>query len=62
MVIVGEKGAEHTVHQTGGEDFIVAGAAFALQEAAGETTGRRKFLFVLYLQGHEVNALSGFLG
>ena len=62
VVIVREKGTEHTVDQTGGEDFIIARAAFALEEAAGETTGSGEFLFVFNLQWHEIDTFSGFLG
>ncbi len=62
MVVVGEKGAEYAVDQTCGEHFIVACAAFAFEETAGETAGCRKFLFVFNLQGHKINTLSCFLG
>ena len=62
MIIVGEKGTEHAVDQTRSEDFIIAGAAFALEETTGETTVGREFFFVLDCQRHEVNTFASFLG
>ncbi len=62
MVIVREKWAEHTVNQTRCQDLVVACAAFTLEEAAGETSVRGEFFFILNLEGHEVYALSGLFG
>ena len=62
VVIVGEQGAEHTVHQTRGENFVVAGASFALEETAWKAAGGGEFFLILHLQGHEVHSLAGFLG
>ena len=62
VIVVREQRTQNTVNQTRGQDFVVVGAAFALQEAAGETAGSRKLLFVFNLQGHEVDALAGLLG
>ena len=39
VVVLGEEGAKHAVHQTGHEDLAVAGAAFALQESARNAAG-----------------------
>ena len=54
MEIAGEQRAEHTVHQTAGEDFIVTGLAFALGETAGETSCGSILLTIIYLQRHEI--------
>ena len=62
VVVVGEERTEHAVDKTRCEDFIVAGAAFAFEETAGETAGGGELFFVFNLQGHEVHALAGFLG
>ena len=44
MVVVGEEGAKHAVYKARGEDFVVACAAFALEEASGEAAGSRELL------------------
>ena len=62
MVIVGEKGTEHAVHQAGCKDFIVACASFALEEAAGETAAAENFSLYSTVKGHEVNSFAGFFG
>ena len=58
MVVAGEKGTQGTVDETRCEDLIVAGLAFTLGEAAGETTCRSILLFVLHCQGHKIGTWS----
>ncbi len=62
MVVVGEEGAKHAVYKARGEDFVVACAAFALEEASGEAAGSRELLLVFNLQWHEIDSFAGFLG
>ena len=47
--IRGEKGAQSAVDQTSNEDLVVAGASLTFEEAAGESSARCVFLFVIYL-------------
>ena len=56
MIVRGKQGAQGTVHETGGEDFVVTGATFTFGEATGEASGCAVFFFVVTLQGHEVCA------
>ncbi len=62
VVVVREKGAESTVNKTGSQDFVVAGTAFTLGEAAGETSVGREFFFILDGQGHEVDPFASLFG
>ena len=54
MVVGGEERAKHAVYQTRGEDFIVAGLAFALGKSSRETTCCGILFSVVYLQRHEI--------
>ena len=54
VVVGGEQRAEHAVHETRGEDFIVAGLSFSLGESTGETASSGVHFSVVYLQGHEI--------
>ena len=56
VIIAGEEGAEGAVNESGGKDFVVTGATFALGETSGEASGGRVLLFVVALKGHEVGA------
>ena len=62
MIVLREKGTEHTVYKTRCEDFIVAGAPLALQKAAGIASDGGIFLLVLHGEGHKVNSLVGLGG
>ena len=54
VVVVGEKWAERTVHESGDENLVVRRAPLAAREAAGESSGRCEFLLVLDCEGHEI--------
>ncbi len=62
VVIVGEEGSKHAVDKARGQDLIVRGAPFALQEAAGKTAEGGEFFFVFNLKGHEVDPFAGLFG
>ena len=62
VVIVGEKGTQYAVHEARGQNFVIVGAAFAFEEAAGEASCCREFFFVFDLERHKVYAFAGFLG
>ena len=62
VIVAGEEGAQGTVNESGGEDFIVTGAAFALGETSGKASGSRVLLFVVALKGHEVGAWGSVFG
>ena len=57
--LLGEKGTDGTVHHTAGQDGVLAGAAFAAHEAAGDAAGGIQLLFKLHAQGEEVDAVPG---
>ena len=56
MIVSGEEGTQCAVDKTRNQYLVVRGLSFAAGESTGETAGTRKFLFVLYGQGHKVSA------
>ncbi len=49
-----EKGADGTIDQAGGQDFLGGGPAFALDEAAGKLAGGIGFFAVIDDEGKEI--------
>ncbi|EWS64054.1 hypothetical protein Y695_02706 [Hydrogenophaga sp. T4] len=56
----GEQRADRAVDQAAGQGFQLAGAAFALEEAAGDLAGGVRLFGVVHRQGEEVLAGLGF--
>ncbi len=55
---LGEQRTKRAVDQTGGEDFLGGGPAFALHEPAGEFTGGGAALAVIHLEREKVDPLA----
>ena len=60
--ILGEERTDGAVHQTGGQDSLLGGTAFAFQESAGDLAHSVHFLFKIHRQREEVDALAGRFG
>ena len=56
--VVGEKGTQGAVDQTGDEDLMLRGACLALEETAGEATHGGVFFLVVNGERHEVDVLA----
>src|SRR5437867_162402 len=54
-----EERAHGAVNQAGGENFLLRGAAFTLEEAAGDFSGRVGVLAIVHGEGKEVAVIGG---
>ena len=57
--VIGEQGADGAVDDAAGEDALLAGAALAAVEAAGDAAHRVHLLLKIHAQGEEVDAVAG---
>ena len=57
--VVGEQGADGAVDDAGGQDALLAGAALAAVEAAGDAAHGVHLLLKVHAQGEEVDAVAG---
>ena len=56
--VLGEKRADGAVHNAGGQDGMLTGAAFAAHKAAGDAACGVELLLKLNAQGEEINAVT----
>ena len=56
---VGEHGTHRAVNLAAGEDFTLAGAAFTLDEAAGNASAGVGVFAIINRQGEEIDSLAG---
>ena len=62
MIVIGEEGAQSTVHKTARQDFVVRSLTFTTRETTREAAESGILLLVFYLEGHEVNPRISILG